>query len=312
MTRDEKALRTAMIAKARWMNTSGLNQGTSGNISARYKNAMLITPSATPYEKMTPEMIAAMPLDGEYGSWKGPLKPSTEWRFHLDIMLSRPDAGAIVHTHSTYATVLAIARKEIPACHYMMAAFGGPTIRCADYARYGTKELSHFALKALEDRNGCILANHGMIALGAKISTRRCGWRSSSRRLPASIICRSRSATQSSSATSRSKKRHAAFRLTACRMRRSLLRRARISSDPRAESCALADFRIPGRGGNRESPVSLLRQTGLARAAQNVRAVGLYPRNGRSSARGATRPPSSDIQAARASHSANVAERLCL
>lgn len=169
MTRDEKALRTAMIAKARWMNTSGLNQGTSGNISARYKNAMLITPSATPYEQMTPEMIAAMPLDGEYGSWKGPLKPSTEWRFHLDIMLSRPDAGAIVHTHSTYATVLAIARKEIPACHYMMAAFGGPTIRCADYARYGTKELSHYALKALEDRNGCILANHGMIALGPNL-----------------------------------------------------------------------------------------------------------------------------------------------
>jgi len=169
MTRDEKALRTAIIAKARWMNTSGLNQGTSGNISARYEDVMLITPSATPYDAMTPEMIAAMPLDGEYGSWKGPLKPSTEWRFHLDITLSRPDVGAIVHTHSTYATVLAIARKEIPACHYMMAAFGGPSIRCADYARYGSKELSDFALKALEGRNGCILANHGLIAVGANL-----------------------------------------------------------------------------------------------------------------------------------------------
>jgi L-fuculose-phosphate aldolase len=169
MTRDEKALRSALIAKARWVNSSGLNQGTSGNLSARYKDVMLITPSATPYDAMTPEMIAAMPLEGDYGSWKGPLKPSTEWRFHLDIMRSRSDVGAIVHTHSTYATVLAIARKDIPACHYMIAAFGGPTIRCAGYARYGTKELSDYALRALEGRNGCILANHGMIALGTNV-----------------------------------------------------------------------------------------------------------------------------------------------
>ena len=169
MTRDERALRAAIVAKARWMNAAGLNQGTSGNISARYKDVLLITPSATPYDAMTPETIAAMPLDGEYGSWSGPLNPSTEWRFHLDIAKSRPDVGAIVHTHSTYATVLAIAHKEIPACHYMIAAFGGATIRCAGYARYGTKELSDLALKALEGRNGCLLANHGMLALGANL-----------------------------------------------------------------------------------------------------------------------------------------------
>ncbi len=108
-----------------------------------------------------------MPLEGEYGAWSGPLKPSTEWRFHFDITKARPDVGAIVHTHSTYATVLGIARKEIPACHYMIAAFGGTTIRCSGYARYGTKELSELALKALEGRNGCLLANHGMIALGS-------------------------------------------------------------------------------------------------------------------------------------------------
>ena len=169
MTRDEKALRAAIIAKARWMNASGLNQGTSGNISARSDHVMLITPTAIPYDAMTPEMIVAMPIEGEYGAWSGPLKPSTEWRFHLDIMKARPDVGAIVHTHSTYATVLAIARKEIPAVHYMIAAFGGPTIRCAPYARYGTKELSDLALKALEGRNGCLLANHGMIACGADL-----------------------------------------------------------------------------------------------------------------------------------------------
>jgi L-fuculose-phosphate aldolase len=169
MTREERALRTNIVAKARWMNAAGLNQGTSGNISARYKDMLLITPSATAYESMTPESIAAMPLDGEYGSWHGPLKPSTEWRFHFDITKSRPDVGAIVHTHSTYATVLAIARKEIPACHYMIAAFGGTTVRCAGYARYGTKELSDFALQALEGRKGCLLANHGMIALGSSL-----------------------------------------------------------------------------------------------------------------------------------------------
>jgi len=169
MTRDERALRADIVAKARWMNAAGLNQGTSGNISARYNDVLLITPSATPYDKMTPGAIAAMPLDGKYGSWSGPLNPSTEWRFHLDITRSRPDVGAIVHTHSTYATVLAIARREIPACHYMIAAFGGPTIRCAGYARYGTKELSDLALAALEGRNGCLLANHGMIALGANL-----------------------------------------------------------------------------------------------------------------------------------------------
>ena len=114
-------------------------------------------------------MIASMPPEGDYGAWEGPLQPSTEWRFHLDITRARPDVGAIVHTHSTYATVLAIARKPIPACHYMMAAFGGTDIRCAGYARYGTKELSDHAIAALEGRNGCLLANHGMIALGANL-----------------------------------------------------------------------------------------------------------------------------------------------
>lgn len=169
MTSGERQLCEAIIAKCRWMNASGLNQGTSGNISARFRERMLITPSATPYDAMKPEMIASMPLEGTYGDWTGPLQPSTEWRFHLDIMRARPDVGGIVHTHSTYATVLAIARKPIPACHYMIAAFGGPDIRCAGYARYGTKELSELALAALEGRNGCLLANHGMLAVGPNL-----------------------------------------------------------------------------------------------------------------------------------------------
>ena len=167
MTKEERDLRQAIIDKCLWMNSSGFNQGTSGNISARWGDQMLVTPSATPYEQLTPEMIAAIPIADDRGTWAGPLKPSTEWRFHRDILRARPDAGAVVHTHSTFATVLAIARKEIPSCHYMIAAFGGEDIRCADYATYGTPELSANALKAMEGRNGCLLANHGMIAVGS-------------------------------------------------------------------------------------------------------------------------------------------------
>ncbi|MBK1695756.1 class II aldolase/adducin family protein [Rhodovibrio salinarum] len=170
MKQEERELRQAICEQARWMNDSGLNQGTSGNISARFEDRMLITPSATPYAEMQPEMITAMPLEGDYGAWEGPLKPSTEWRFHLDILRARPDTGAVVHTHSTYATTLAITGREIPACHYMMAAFGGMTIRCAPYATFGTKELSENAIQALEGRTGCLLANHGMIATGANLA----------------------------------------------------------------------------------------------------------------------------------------------
>jgi L-fuculose-phosphate aldolase len=168
MTNDERALRREIIAQCRWMNAAGLNQGTAGNISARHGERMLITPSAIPYDELEPDMIAAMPLDAE--GWEGPLRPSTEWRFHQAILRERPDVGAVVHMHSTYATVLAIARKPIPACHYMIAAFGGMDVRVSDYATYGTEELSRAAVAALEGRNGCLLANHGMIAAGPTLA----------------------------------------------------------------------------------------------------------------------------------------------
>lgn len=166
MTKLELQLRQAIVEKCRWMNASGLNQGTSGNISVRNGDVMLITPSAIAYDTMAAEMIAALPLSREDGSYQGPRKPSSEWRIHLDILRARPDVSAVVHTHSTYATALAIARRDIPACHYMVAAFGGSDIRCSAYARFGTKELSDTALAALKGRNGCLLANHGMITVG--------------------------------------------------------------------------------------------------------------------------------------------------
>ncbi|MEE8455748.1 MAG: class II aldolase/adducin family protein [Limibaculum sp.] len=166
MTTDELTLRQAIVDQCRRMNAIGLNQGTSGNISARCGGRMLITPSAVPYDEMTAEMVASMPIEGDHGAWEGPLEPSSEWRFHLDLTRARPDLGAIVHTHAIYCTTLAIARRPIPAVHYMMAAFGGTCIRCADYATFGTEALSRAVLAAMQGRNACLMANHGMIAAG--------------------------------------------------------------------------------------------------------------------------------------------------
>lgn len=167
---DEAALRNEIVQAARSMDALGINQGTSGNVSVRLGGNMLITPSATPYDQMRPGDLAVMPLDGERGAWTGPLKPSTEWRFHLDILRGRPDAGAVVHTHATCCTTLAILRRPIPAVHYMIAAFGGADVRCAPYATYGTAELAGHTLAALEGRNACLLANHGMVVVGATLA----------------------------------------------------------------------------------------------------------------------------------------------
>lgn len=169
MTKQELEIRRGIIKACQAMNGLGINQGTSGNISARYGDVMLITPTGVSYDDLTPKDIAAMPIKGEYGSWSGPLDPSSEWRFHMDIMRARPDVGAVVHTHSTYATTLAICNKPIPAIHYMVAAAGGPDIRVAPYATYGTKELSEHAMTALEGRTCCLLRNHGVIATGANV-----------------------------------------------------------------------------------------------------------------------------------------------
>ncbi|AZQ65959.1 class II aldolase [Silicimonas algicola] len=165
MSDDDLSLRTSIIEACLEMTASGLTTGTSGNLSVRSGRDMLITPSATPYLSMTPDMIARMPLAGD-GAWTGPRPPSTEWRFHLDILNARSEIGAVVHAHPTHATALAVARMEIPACHYMVAAFGGSTVRCAGYARYGSADLSALVLDALRDRTACLLANHGAIALG--------------------------------------------------------------------------------------------------------------------------------------------------
>lgn len=162
----EASLRVEIVESCRELDARGLNRGSSGNVSARIGDAVLVTPSAVPYAAMRPDMIALMPLEGA-GTWEGPMKPSTEWRFHLDLMRARPGIGAVVHTHAEFSTILAIARKPIPALHYMIAAFGGMEIPCCEYACYGTAELSAAILRAMGEMNGCLMANHGMLTVGA-------------------------------------------------------------------------------------------------------------------------------------------------
>ncbi len=166
----EARLRDQIVACCRELDAHGLNRGASGNVSARMGEVMLITPSAVPYAELEPGMIALMPLMAEDGAWEGPRKPSSEWRFHRDLMRARPDIGAVVHTHAPFSTILAIARKPIPAIHYMIAAFGGMQIPVCDYACYGTPELSAAIVRALGDKNGCLMANHGMLTVGPDLT----------------------------------------------------------------------------------------------------------------------------------------------
>jgi L-fuculose-phosphate aldolase len=162
------ALREAMIATARRMNTSGLNQGTSGNLSQRVEDGFLVTPTGMDYDAMVPEDLVLMRFDGTH---EGRRKPSSEWRFHRDILAARPEVGAVLHAHSMFCTTLACLRREIPAFHYMVAVAGGVDIRCAPYATFGTEELSRHAVAALEGRKACLLANHGMLALGVNLAS---------------------------------------------------------------------------------------------------------------------------------------------
>lgn len=159
--------RQEIINTALAFNRTGLSVGRSGNLSVRNSQGFLITPSGLPYPEMTPESLIQMDLDGRVLA--GDLEPSSEWHFHRAIYLARPEAEAIVHVHSPYATGLACNRSDIPAFHYMVAVAGGDSIRCAEYATFGTEELSRNAVEALEDRRACLLANHGQVALGTTL-----------------------------------------------------------------------------------------------------------------------------------------------
>jgi L-fuculose-phosphate aldolase len=165
--KSDEALRVEIIATARRMNELRINQGKSGNLSCRIADGFLITPTGVDYAELAPDAIVPMRFDG---SWAGAWRPSSEWRFHRDILHDRPEINAVLHAHSAFATTLACLGRDIPAFHYMIAVAGGDTIRCAPYATFGTEELSRHAVAALADRKACLLAQHGMIALGASLA----------------------------------------------------------------------------------------------------------------------------------------------
>ncbi len=164
---NETELPNEMVRITKQLDQLGLNRGTSGNLSVRFKDGMLITPSGMGAEGLSGDDMVYVQMDGTaQGRWQ----PSSEWLFHRDIYAQRTEFNAIVHTHSVAATSLACLRKDIPPFHYMIALIGGDTIRCANYATFGTQALSDNALQALRDRKACLLANHGMIAAGESLA----------------------------------------------------------------------------------------------------------------------------------------------
>jgi L-fuculose-phosphate aldolase len=161
-------LRQQLLEAARGMNASGINQGTSGNLSHRLPDGLLITPSSLPYALMEPQDLVALDLDGRplAGIPASRHRPSSEWRLHADVLRRRPEVNAVVHCHSVRATALACHGRGIPSFHYMVAVAGGEDIRCAPYALFGTPELSQLALTALDGRKACLLGHHGQVTLG--------------------------------------------------------------------------------------------------------------------------------------------------
>jgi L-fuculose-phosphate aldolase len=164
----ERPARQAVIDTALAMSRSGLSPGRSGNVSCRWKTGMLITPTGMAYEEIRPRDIVFVNAKGDVPDKKS-RKPSSEWRFHLAAYQARPDIKAVVHTHSLNATVLACAHKPIPAFHYMVAVAGGNDIPLVPYDTFGTDELAQFIATGLAERNACLMANHGQIAIGANL-----------------------------------------------------------------------------------------------------------------------------------------------
>lgn len=161
--------REEVIATCIAMDASGINQGTSGNVSVRVDGGFLITPSGLPYHTMRPDQVVFMDLEGGY---YGDFLPSSEWRMHYDVYKAKPAAKAIVHAHPTFCTAMSAQRRNIPAFHYMVGIAGGKEVRCADYATFGSQELSDSVLAAFgEDTKACLMANHGMICFDKSLSS---------------------------------------------------------------------------------------------------------------------------------------------
>ncbi len=161
------AQRADVVRAAQGISARGLSPVRSGNVSVRQTDrpdSFLITPTGANYADLSPGNIVAMGQDG--GAAPDQLKPSSEWHMHAAIYNARPEAQAIVHTHSPFATAIACTHRGIPPFHYMVAVAGGENIRCAEYATFGTVELAKNAVAAMHGRKACLLANHGQIVFG--------------------------------------------------------------------------------------------------------------------------------------------------
>jgi len=165
MTEDQLRGRMAEVMKA--MDARGLNRGTSGNVSARCGEAMLVTPSGVPPERLTGDQMVLVQPDGS--TPEGGLRPSSEWRMHQQILNRRPDANAVVHCHSRHATILACAGREIPSMHYMVAVGGGSSVPVAPYATFGSGELAEAVVDTLDGRAAALMANHGQIVVARNL-----------------------------------------------------------------------------------------------------------------------------------------------
>jgi L-fuculose-phosphate aldolase len=159
----ETDLKVKVLATARAMNGAGINRGTSGNVSVRHADGFLVTPTGIAYDACVAEDVAFVGLDGRVD---GRRKPSSEWRIHRDIYAARPEAGAVIHAHSTFAVSLACMGLDIPPFNYMVARFGGRDVRCCDYATFGSQDLSDAVVTALAGRRACLMAHHGMVVFG--------------------------------------------------------------------------------------------------------------------------------------------------
>jgi L-fuculose-phosphate aldolase len=161
-------IKAEIIKYSKMLNSRKLSALRSGNISARYKDGFLITPSGKKYSSLKNQDIVFVSLEGKFDKKKG--VPSSEWKFHQDIYRNKKEAEAIVHAHSTNATAVSTHKRGIPSFHYMVAMAGGHDIKCAKYATFGTRDLSKNILKALKGRKACLIANHGQIAFEENLS----------------------------------------------------------------------------------------------------------------------------------------------
>ena len=164
---DEGLLRDHLAAAMRRLDSLGMNRGSTGNLSHRLGAGMLITPTGMDADELRPQDLVWL---GDDGTLRGDWQPSSEWHFHRAIYAARPGLMAVMHTHSVNATALACLGRGLPAFHYMVAVAGGDSVPCTPYPTFGTEALSLAVAEAMQERDACLMAHHGLVAAGATLA----------------------------------------------------------------------------------------------------------------------------------------------